>query len=74
MSELFDQAIAKVKELPAEEQEGAAYALLDFLENRETVRLTEAQLAEVKRRRADPNAVLVSHEDARAFIKHLIAR
>lgn len=74
MSELLDQTIAKVKELPAEEQEAAAYALLDYLESRDTVRLTEAQLAEVKRRRTDPNAVLVSHEDAREFIRRLTAR
>lgn len=74
MSELFDQTIAKVKKLPAEEQEAVAHVLIDFLDSRERPRLTKEQLAEVKRRRTDPNAVLVSHEDARAFIQKLIAR
>lgn len=65
MSELFDQTIAKVKKLPADEQDAAAYALLDYLDHREDVQLTQDQLAEVRRRIADPNRTFVSYEDAR---------
>lgn len=73
MSELFDQTIAKVKKLPADEQDAAAYALLDYLENRKSMRLTDEQLAEVRRRRSDPDARLVSHDEARAFIGRLVS-
>lgn len=65
MSELFDQTIAKVKKLPADEQDAAAYALLDYLDHRDEVQLTQDQLAEVRRRIADPNRTFVSYEDAR---------
>ena len=33
--------------------------------------LTKEQLAEIRRRRADPNRKLVSHDEARARIKRL---
>lgn len=35
---------------------------------RRDLRLTDEQLAEIRRRRADPNRKLVSHEEARARI------
>ncbi len=74
MSELLDQAIAKVRALPVAEQDAAAYALIDYLETRRETRLSDEQLAEVRRRRADPNAVRVSHEEARLFIDRLISQ
>ncbi|WP_398479133.1 hypothetical protein [Tardiphaga sp.] len=74
MSDLFDQTIAKVKQLPAAEQDAAAYLLIDYLETKRGTLLTDEQLAEVRRRRSDPNAVWVSHEEARQFIDRLISR
>lgn len=74
MSDLFDQTIAKVKALPADEQEAAAHVLIDYLETKRGTLLTVEQLAEVRRRRADPNAVRVSHEEARQFIDRLMSR
>lgn len=74
MSELFDQAIAKVKELSADEQEAAAHVLIEYLETKRGTLLTVEQLAEVRRRRADPKAVRVSHEEARQFIDRLVSR
>ncbi len=72
MSELFDQTIAKVKKLSADEQEAAAHVLIDYLETKRGTLLTEEQLAEVRRRRSDPNAVWVSNEEARQFITGLL--
>lgn len=65
MSELFDQTIAKVKELPAEEQDRAAFALIDYLDSRHDFQLSDEQLAEISRRIADPNRTFVSYEEAR---------
>ncbi|WP_441277657.1 hypothetical protein AB7783_11185 [Tardiphaga sp. 172_B4_N1_3] len=65
MSKLLEETIAKVRTLSASEQDAAAFALIDYLEHRQDVQLTDAQLAEVRRRFADPDRVLVSYEDAR---------
>ena len=64
MSELFDQTIAKVKELSAEEQDQAAYALIDYLDGKGEFQLSDEQLAEISRRIADPDRILVSYEEA----------
>lgn len=73
MSKLLEETLVEIAKLPLGEQDAAAFALIDFLEDRQTSRLTDEQLAEVKRRRAEPNPVLVSHEDARKFIDRLIS-
>ena len=65
MSKLLEETIAKVRTLSASEQDAAAFALIDYLDHRQEVQLTDAQLAEVRRRLADPGRVLVSYEDAR---------
>lgn len=65
MSKLLEETIAKVRTLSASEQDAAAFALIDYLDHRQEVQLTDAQLAEVRRRLADPDRVLVSYEDAR---------
>lgn len=46
-------------------------ALLDNLAHRSDLRLSDKQLAEIRRRRADPNRTLVSHEEAKARIGRL---
>lgn len=65
MSKLLEETIAKVRTLSASEQDAAAFALIDYLDHRQDVQLTDAQLAEVRRRLVDPDRVLVSYEDAR---------
>lgn len=68
MAELLDQAIRLLEKLPDSDQDAAAGALLDYLDHRDATRLTEAQVAEVKRRIADPNRVLVPGDMARLRI------
>jgi hypothetical protein len=57
--------------LPEAEQDAAAGALLDYVKHMRDRRLTEAQVAEVRRRLADPDRKLVSHAEARARIARL---
>ncbi|QDL98499.1 hypothetical protein [Rhodopseudomonas palustris] len=71
MTELLQQALQQVAKLSESEQDAAAVALLDYVQQMHGLRLTEAQVAEVRRRRADPNRKLVTHEDARQRIARL---
>ncbi|MFD2182938.1 hypothetical protein [Rhodoplanes azumiensis] len=71
MTELLQKVIREIERLPPAEQDAAAGALIDYMAHRDDVRLSDAQLAEVRRRRADPGRRLVSHADARARIARL---
>ena len=71
MSKLLEETIAEVRKLPPSEQDAAAGVLIEYLASRRNTLLTDGQLAEVRRRRADPNQEIVSHGDASAFIKRL---
>jgi hypothetical protein len=71
MTKLLEQTLREVEQLPESEQDAAAGALLDYLSHREETRLTDEQLAEVRRRRADPDRKLVSHDEARERIRLL---
>lgn len=71
MTELLKQALREVQQLSADEQNAAAGALLDYVRHMRDVRLTDAQLEEVRRRRADPNRKIVSHAEARERISKL---
>jgi Arc/MetJ family transcription regulator len=64
MSKIFDDVIAEVRRLPDEEQDAAAGVLLTYLGTRQDIQLTDEQVAEVRRRRADPNRRTVSVEEA----------
>jgi hypothetical protein len=71
MTRLLEQTLREVEELSESEQDAAAAALLDYLSHRRETRLTDEQLAEVRRRRADPDRKLVSHDEARQRIRLL---
>lgn len=71
MTKLLRDALRQVELLPEAEQDAAAGALLDYLAHRNDLRLSDEQLAEIRRRRADPNRKLVSHDEARARIGRL---
>lgn len=60
-----------VEQLSDGEQDAAAVAMLDYLAHRSDLRVSDEQLAEIRRRRADPNRTLVSHDEARERIKRL---
>jgi hypothetical protein len=71
MTSLLQQALREVEQLPANEQDAAAGALLDYLALRRDMLLTDAQLAEVRRRRATADRGLVSHDEAKSRIRRL---
>jgi hypothetical protein len=71
MTKLLEQAVRQVEQLPEGEQDAAAGALLDYVKHMHDTHLTEAQIAEVRRRRADPNRKLLSHAEARQRIGRL---
>lgn len=56
MTKLFRQTIDQIEKLPDSEQDAAAGALLDYLDHRRGLVLTDEQAAEVRRRLADPRA------------------
>lgn len=56
MTKLLTQVLSKVQKLPPDEQNGAAELLKEYVAMVEgDVRLTDEQLAEVRRRRAEKN-------------------
>jgi hypothetical protein len=69
MTKFFEQTLREVEQLSAPEQDAAAGALLDYLAHRQNTRLTDEQLAEIRRRRADPDRILISQDDARERIR-----
>ena len=71
MTTLLEQALREVEQLPADQQDAAAGALLDYVRHMHELRLTDAQVAEVRRRMADPNRKLLSLEEARVRIDRL---
>ncbi len=71
MTKLLRDAISQVEKLPDGEQDAAATAMLDYLAHKRDLHVSDEQLAEIRRRRADPNRKLVSHDEARERIKRL---
>ncbi len=65
---MLKKALAKVKGLPSGEQNAAAKLIMSYVENVERdVHLTDNQLAEVRRRRAEknPKTITLTQLDAR---------
>jgi hypothetical protein len=71
MTKLLEQAVRQIEQLPESEQDAAAGALLDYVKHMRDMRLTDAQVAEIRSRRADPNRTLLSHTEARERIGRL---
>ena len=68
----LERAIAELKKLPPEMQEGWGAMILDELEEQHRYMLTDEQVAEVQRRRAVKNPVLLSEEEAERRIADLL--
>jgi len=71
MTKLLEQALRAIERLAPDDQNAAAGALLDYVKHMRDVSLTDAQVAEVRRRRTDPNRKLVSHDEVRERIGRL---
>ena len=72
MTKLLEEAIAKLRELPEDEQDRAAGFLLDFaVPNGQDYHLTDEQLAEVRRRRAVKNPKTITLTELDKRLRHL---
>ena len=71
MTKLLEQALRQVERLSENEQDAAGAALIDYLAHRDAVQLSDAQLAEVRKRRADADRKLVSHTEAKERLGRL---
>ena len=67
----IDEAWKALKELPPEEQERLADAILDYAWQTSDVQLTDEQVAEVRRRLEDKNAETIPLEELRARLIRL---
>lgn len=70
MTRLLEQTIARVRDLPEDEQNAAAGALLEYLDGLRDLQISDEQLAEVRRRRTAPDRSFVTVDEAR---KRLLA-
>lgn len=71
MTKLLDEAIRQVTLLSEGEQDAAAEALIDYVKHMREIQLTDEQVAEVRRRRADPNRKYLSLDEVRARLERL---
>ena len=71
MTKSLQYAIEKLKELPEERQDELAEGLIAVVEgDLRGYHLTDEQLAEVRRRRANPDRKFVSLAEARKRLRH----
>lgn len=71
MTKLLEDAIERLKELPKKRQDQLAAALIEVADNDDDgYRLSDEQVAEVRRRRANPDRNFVSVDQARKRLRH----
>ena len=71
MTKLLQDAIEKLKDLPESRQNELAVALIEVAEGDQgDYRLTDEQVAEVRRRRANPDRKFVTVAEARKRLRH----
>jgi len=71
MTKLLQDAIEKLKELPESRQNELAVALIEVAEgDHSEYHLTDEQVEEVRRRRANTNRKFVSVAEARKRLRH----
>jgi hypothetical protein len=71
MTKLLQDAIERIKDLPESRQDQLARALIDVAEDdQHEYRLTDEQVEEVRRRRANPNQKFISVSEARKRLRH----
>lgn len=71
MTKLLQDAIEKLKELPEKRQNELAVALIEVAEGDQSeYRVTDEQVEEIRRRRANPNRKFVSLPEARKRLRH----
>lgn len=70
MTELLQRAFEQARLLSEDQQDAAAAALLEYLDHMQAVRLTDEQVAEVRRRLASPPERTFSVAEARRRLQN----
>ena len=71
MTKLVEEAVRVLRELPDERQETAARAIINYGADDDSVQLSDEQVAEIKRRIANPNRKFISVDELDNRIRHL---
>jgi hypothetical protein len=71
MSKLLEKAFEQASRLPEDQQDAAGAALLDYLDDARALRLTDAQVAEVRRRLADSDSSLLTMDNVETRLARL---
>jgi hypothetical protein len=66
MTTSVDNAVKELKNLPKDQQEIAAEAIMDFAKSANGLRLSPEQIEEVRQRLSDTRPTFVTLEEARA--------
>ena len=70
MTKLLKKAFEQAQRLPEDQQDAAGAALLDYLDHMHSVRLTDEQVAEVRRRLADAGQAGLSFAEVRSRLQN----
>lgn len=72
MTQLLDQALERLRELPQTDQDRAAVELINFVNHIDTtqIQLSDEQVAEVERRLAKRNPRTLTMVELDAHLKH----
>ena len=70
MTKLLQDAIERLKGLPENRQDQLARALIEVAEGESEYQLTDEQLEEVRRGRANPDRKFVTVTEARKRLRH----
>jgi hypothetical protein len=71
MGDLLKKAFERALTLPADQQDAAGAALLDYLDDARSLQLNDEQVAEVRRRLSDPAPRLLSVQEVRDRLARL---
>jgi hypothetical protein len=70
MTKLLEETIARVRKLPEDEQNSAAGALMEYLDDMRELHLSDEQLAEVRRRRTAKDRKTIPLAEAQVRFRH----
>jgi hypothetical protein len=71
MSKLLEKAFEQASRLPEDQQDAAGAALLDYLDYARALLLTDAKVAEVRRRLADSDSSLLTMDNVETRLARL---
>ena len=71
MTKLLEEAVKVLRELPDDQQEAAARAIINYGADDDEIQLSDEQVAEIERRIANPNRKFISLAELDKRIRHL---